>query len=128
MVNDKLIDVFLQNAEQKDLIRGIKEIFNHFKFENEYRYDETVNNIVNIIGGDKLITINDIDINLLKDNIKNFIYKSEEVDKDSIEILDIDNIDKTIKISYKRKREGNDYMNKDNINYIDYLKKLKKIK
>lgn len=125
MINDKLIDGFLKNAKQDDLIRGIKQILNHFKSENEYQYDETVNNIANIIGGDKLITINDIDINLLKDNIENFIYKSEEVNKDSIEILDVDNIDKTVKISYKRNREGNYYMNKDKIGYIDYLKKVK---
>ena len=53
MINDKLIDVFLQNAEQEDLIKGIKEILNHFKLENEYRYEQLVNNLVNIIGGDK---------------------------------------------------------------------------
>ena len=90
MINDKLIDVFLQCAEQKDLIRAIKQIFNHFKFENEYRYEQLVNNVVNIIGGDKLITIDDIDINLIKDNIDDVIYRPEEVDKDSIEISDDD--------------------------------------
>ena len=98
MINDKLIDVFLQNAEQEDLIRGIKEILNHFKIDSEYRYEELVNNIVNIIGGDKLLTIEDIDINLVKDNVDNFTYKSEEVDRESIEISNIDNIDNTIKI------------------------------
>ena len=123
MINDKLIDVFLQNAEQEDLIRGIKEILNHFKIDSEYRYEELVNNIVNIIGGDKLPTIEDIDINLIKDNIDDVIYKPEEVDKDSIEISDINNIDNTIKITYKR--EGNDYKNNDRIKYTDYLKKVK---
>ena len=123
MINDKLIDVFLQNAEQKDLIRGIKEILNHFKIDSEYRYEELVNNIVNIIGGDKLPTIEDIDINLVKDNVDNFTYKSEEVDRESIEISNIDNIDNTIKIVYKR--EGNDYKNNDRIKYTDYLKKVK---
>lgn len=123
MINDKLIDVFLQNAEQEDLIRGIKEILNHFKIDSEYRYEELVNNIVNIIGGDKLPTIEDIDINLIKDNVDNFIYKSEEVDRESIEISNIDNIDNTIKIVYKR--EGNDYKNNDRIQYTDYLKKVK---
>ena len=123
MINDKLIDVFLQNAEQEDLIRGIKEILNHFKIESEYRYEELVNNIINIIGGDKLPTIEDIDINLVKDNVDNFTYKSEEVDRESIEISDIDNIDNTIKIVYKR--EGNDYKNNDRIKYTDYLKKVK---
>ena len=123
MINDKLIDVFLQNAEQEDLIRGLKEILNHFKIDSEYRYEELVNNIVNIIGGDKLPTIEDIDINLIKDNVDNFTYKSEEVDRESIEISDIDNIDNTIKIVYKR--EGNDYKNNDRIKYTDYLKKVK---
>ena len=123
MINDKLIDVFLQNAEQKDLIRGIKEILNHFKIDSEYRYEELVNNIINIIGGDKLPSIEDIDINLIKDNVDNFTYKSEEVDRESIEISNIDNIDKTVKILYKR--QGNDYKNNDRIKYTDYLKKVK---
>lgn len=123
MINDKLIDVFLQNAEQENLIRGIKEILNHFKIDSEYRYEELVNNIVNIIGGDKLPSIEDIDINLVKDNIDKFTYKSEEVDRESIEISNIDNIDNTIKIVYKRK--DNDYKNNDRIQYIDYLKKVK---
>ena len=123
MINNKLIDVFLQHAEKEDLIRGIKEILNHFKIDSEYRYEELVNNIVNIIGGDKLPTIEDIDINLVKDNVDNFTYKSEEVDRESIEISNIDNIDNTIKIVYKR--EGNDYKNNDRIKYTDYLKKVK---
>ena len=123
MINDKLIDVFLQNAEQEDLIRGIKEILNHLKIESEYRYEELANNIVNIIGGDKLITTEDIDINLIKDNIDKVTYKSEEIDKDSIEISNIDHVDNTVKILYKRK--GNDYKNNDRIQYTDYLKKVK---
>ena len=123
MINDKLIDVFLQNAEQEDLIRGIKEILNHLKIENSYNYEEVLNNVVNIIGGDKLITIDDIDINLIKDNINDVIYRSEEVDKDSIEISDIDTIDNTVKITYKR--EGNDYATYDRIKYTGYLKKVK---
>ena len=123
MINDKLIDVFLQNAEQEDLIRGIKEILNHFKIENEYRYEQLVNNLVNIIGGDKLVTISDIDIELIKDNISNFAYNSEEIDQDSIEISNIDNINNTIKILYKRKNE--DYKNNSIAEYTNYLKKVK---
>ena len=123
MVNDKLIDVFLQNAEQEDLIRGIKQILNHLKIENSYNYEEILNSVVNIIGGDKPKTIDDIDINLIKDNINDVIYRPEEVDKNSIEISDIDTIDNTVKITYKR--EGNDYATYDRIKYIDYLKKVK---
>ena len=123
MINDKLINAFLKNAKQDDLIKGIKEILNHFKLESEYRYEQLANNIINIIGGDKLITINDIDIELIKDNIDNIIYRPEEVDKDSIEISDIDNINNTVKIIYKRKTE--DYKNNTIAEYTDYLKKVK---
>ena len=123
MINNKLIDVFLQCAEQKDLIKGIKQILNHFKLENEYQYEELINNLINIIGGDKPITINDIDIELIKSNISKFTYKSEEVNKDSIKISDIDVINSTVKITYRR--TTNDYDNYDRIKYIDYLKKVK---
>ena len=123
MINDKLIDVFLQNAEQEDLIKAIKQIFNHFKFENEYKYEELVNNTINIIGGDNLITIDDINIELIKTNISDFIYKSEEIDKDSIEISDIDHIEKSIKVLYKRKDEN--YKHNSVIEYTNYLKKVK---
>ena len=123
MINDKLIDVFLQNAKQEDLIRGIKQILNHLKIENSYNYEEVFNNVVNIIGGDKLTTIEDIDIDLIKDNIDYVIYRPEEVDKDSIEISDIDNIDKTVRILFKR--GNNDYKSNERTEYTDYLKKVK---
>ena len=123
MINNKLIDVFLQCAEQKDLIKGIKQILNHFKLENEYQYEELVDNLVNIIGGDKPITIDDIDIELIKSNISKFTYKSEEVNKDSIKISDIDVINSTVKITYRR--TTSDYDSYDRIKYIDYLKKVK---
>lgn len=121
MINDKLIDTFLKNASKTDLIRGIKQIFNYL--ENDYRYEELVNNIINIIGGDELTTIDDIDLELIKANIDKLLYKSEEIDKNSIEICNIDNISKTVKITYKR--NDNDYQTCNSIDYIDYLKKVK---
>ena len=123
MINDKLINAFLQNAKQNDLIRGIKQILNHFKSQGEYCYEQRVNNMINIIGGDTLITIKDIDIELIKANIDNLTYKSEEIDKDSIEIVDIDNIDNTVKIVFKCK--NNDYNINSVFEYNDYLKKVK---
>ena len=123
MINNKLIDVFLICAERKDLIKAIKQIFNHFKLENEYQYEELINNVINIIGGDKFITINDIDIELIKANIGNIAYNSEEINKDSIKISDIDIIDNTVKIAYRR--TTSDYDTYNRIKYNDYLKKVK---
>lgn len=123
MINDKLIDAFLKNAKQDDLIKGIKQILNHFKLESEYRYEQLANNIINIIGGDKLITINDINIELIKADIASITYESEKIDKDSIELVTVDNIANTVKILFKR--EGNDYKTNTIVEYTNYLKKVK---
>ena len=121
MINEKLIDTFLKNAGKNDLIRGIKQIFKYL--ENDYRYEELVNNIINIIGGDTLTTIDDIDLELIKANIDKLLYRPEEINKDSIEICSIDNIGKTVKVTYMR--NNTDYQNYYIINYTDYLKKVK---
>ena len=121
MINDKLIDTFLKNAGKNDLIRGVKQFFKYL--ENDYRYEELVNNIINIIGGDELTTIDDIDLDLIKANIDKLLYRTEEINKDSIKICSIDNIGKTVKISYTR--NNNDYQTCNSIDYIDYLKKVK---
>ena len=122
-INDKLIDAFLQNAGKENLIRGIKQIFNHFKLDSEYRYEQIFNNIINIIGGDKLTTINDINIELIKANINKITYESEKINKDSIKLVAVDNITNTVKIMYKR--EGNDYTTNTMTEYANYLKKVK---
>lgn len=123
MINNKLIDVFLQQAEKENLIKVIKQILNHFKLENEYQYEERVNTFVNIVGGDKPLSIEDIDMNLLKENIGNHVYKAEEIDKDSIKILDIDLIDRLIQVSFTRNNDG--YARRELIKCDDYLKIVK---
>lgn len=123
MVNKKLINVFLTHASKEDLIKGINALLTHFKLESDYQYEERVNAFVNIVGGDKPLSIDDIDINLLKENIGNHIYKSEEINKDSIKILDIDPIDKLINISFIRNND--DYARNELIKCDDCLKTVK---
>lgn len=123
MINEKLIDSFLKNVEKEYLIRGMKEIFNHLKIQSSYEYDNLIYNIIDIIGGCKLITIDDIDIEAVKSDIEQYIYRPEEVDKDSIEITNIDNINHTLVIKYNRKDVQ--YANTDVVIYNKYLKNIK---
>lgn len=123
MVNKKLIDVFLTNAGKDYLIRGINAILTHFKLESEYQYEERINTFVNIVGGDKPLSIEDIDIDLLKENIGNHVYKAEEINKDSIKVLDIDPIDRLIKVSFTRNND--DYARSELIKCDDFLKTVK---
>lgn len=119
MINEKLIDAFLINATKEELIRGIKAVISHFKIDSEYAFEERLNNLIDTIGENKLPTIEDIDINILKDNLETYLYKAEEVDKDSIKIVDITYIDKSIKIQFKR--NSNTYFNYELIKYENIL-------
>lgn len=123
MVNEKLINVFLTHASKEDLIKGINVLLTHLKINSDYQYEERVNTFVNIVGGDKPLSIEDIDINLLKENIGDHIYKAEEINKDSIEILDIDPIDKLIKVSFTRINDT--YSRSELIKCDDYIKTVK---
>ena len=123
MINEKLINVFLQNAEQEDLIRGIKELINHLKIQSNYDFEKRVNNFINIVGGDKPISINDINIEFIKSNIDKFVYNSEEINKDSIKLSNIDIIDNSFEIVYKRNKDN--YNSIFTIDYDSYVEKVK---
>ena len=123
MINEKLINMFLQNVEQEDLIRGVKELLNHLKIQSNYAFEKQVNNFINIVGGDKPISINDIDIEFIKSNIDKFIYKSEEINKDSIKLSNIDTIDNSFEIVYKRNEDK--YNSTSTIDYESYVETVK---
>lgn len=123
MINEKLINMFLQNVEQEDLIRGVKELLNHLKIQSNYAFEKQVNNFINIVGGDKPISINDIDIEFIKSNIDKFVYKSEEINKDSIKISNIDTIDNSFEIVYKRNEDN--YNSTFTIDYDSYVETVK---
>ena len=123
MINEKLINMFLQNVEQEDLIRGVKELLNHLKIQSNYAFEKQVNNFINIVGGDKPISINDIDIELIKSNIDKFVYKSEGINKDSIKLSNIDTIDNSFEIVYKRNEDN--YNSTFTIDYDSYVDTVK---
>lgn len=123
MINKKLIDVFLTTLSKEELIKGINILFNHFKIDSEYNYENRINNFINILVDNKIPTIEDIDINLLKENIETDIYKGDQINKDSIEILDIDPLDNSIKIRFTK--INNNYSYTEIIPYDKYLKTVK---
>lgn len=123
MINEKLINMFLQNVEQEDLIRGVKELLNHLKIQSSYTFEKQVNNFINIVGGDKPISINDIDIEFIKSNIDKFVYKSEGINKDSIKLSNIDTIDNSFEIVYKRNEDN--YNSTFTIDYDSYVETVK---
>ena len=123
MVNEKLIDMFLQNVEQEDLIRGVKELLNHLKIQTNYAFEKQVNNFINIVAGDKPITAKDIDIELIKTYIDKLFYKPEGIDKDSIKLSCVDAIDNSFEVIYKRNEDN--YNSTATIDYDSYVETVK---
>ena len=96
-------------------------ILKHISNDSDYDYERKLNNIISIIEGRNIPTIYDIDINAIKKDIKILIYDSDAVIIDTIEVIDVDPIDNTATVKYKR--TNYEYDNTAKIDYTDYLKK-----
>lgn len=116
-----LVNTYFNNITKEQFVKLMPYILKHISNNNDYEYERKLNNIISIIEGRNIPTISDIIISSIKENIKDFIYNSDVVIVDSIEVIDIDPIDNTATIKYKR--TDHDYDNTTNVDYTDYLKK-----
>lgn len=116
-----LINNYFNNITKEQFVKLMPYILKHISNDSDYEYERKLNNIISIIEGRNIPTISDIIISSIKENIKDFIYNSDVVIIDSIEVIDIDPIDNTATIKYKR--TDYDYDNTVKVDYTDYLKK-----
>ena len=116
-----LVNTYFNSITKEQFVKLMPYILKHISNGSDYEYERKLNNIISIIEGCNIPTISDIVISTIKENIKDFIYNSDVVIIDSIEVIDIDPIDNTATIKYKR--TDYDYDNTVNIDYTDYLKK-----
>lgn len=116
-----LVNTYFNNITKEQFVKLMPYILKHISNGSDYEYERKLNNIIAIIEGCNIPTISDIVISTIKENIKDFIYNSDVVIIDSIEVIDIDPIDNTATIKYKR--TDYDYDNTAKIDYTDYLKK-----
>lgn len=116
-----LTNNYFNNITKEQFVKLMPYILKHISNNSDYEYERKLNNIIAIIEGCNIPTISDIDINAIKKDIKNLIYDSNAVIIDTIEIIDIDLIDNTITVKYKR--TDYDYDNTAKVDYTDYLKK-----
>lgn len=115
-----LINTYFNNITKEQFVKLMPYILKHISNDSEYEYERKLNNIVSIIEGYNIPTIDDIDINAIKKDISNLIYNSDVVIIDTINITDIDPIDNTATIKYKRTDYNYDSTAK--VDYTDYLK------
>ena len=118
---DVLVNTYFNNITKEQFVKLMPYILKHISNDSDYDYERKLNNIIAITEGRNIPTISDIVISTIKENINDFIYNSDKVIIDSIEVIDIDPIDNTATIKYRR--TDYDYYNTDKIDYTDYLKK-----
>ena len=116
-----LVNTYFNSITKEQFVKLMPYILKHISNDSNYDYERKLNNIITIIEGYNLPTINKIDINAIKKDIKNLIYNSDAVIIDTIEVIDVDPIDNTATIKYKR--TDYDYDNTAKVDYTDYLKK-----
>ena len=116
-----LVNTYFNSITKEQFVKLMPYILKHISGDSNYDYERKLNNIIAIIEGRNIPTINSIDINAIKKDIKNLIYDSDAVIIDTIEVIDIDPIDNTATIKYKR--TNYEYDNTAKVDYTDYLKK-----
>lgn len=116
-----LVNTYFNSITKEQFVKLMPYILKHISNDSDYDYERKLNNIITIIEGYNIPTINNIDINAIKKDIKNLIYDSDVVIMDTIKIIDIDPIGNTATIKYKR--TDCNYDNTISFDYTDYLKK-----
>ena len=116
-----LVNAYFNSLTKEQLVKLMPYILKHISNDSDYDYERKLNNIISIIEGRNIPTIYDIDINAIKKDIKILIYDSDAVIIDTIEVIDVDPIDNTATVKYKR--TNYEYDNTAKIDYTDYLKK-----
>ena len=116
-----LVNTYFNSITKEQFVKLMPYILKHISNDSDYDYERKLNNIISIIEGRNIPTIYDIDINAIKKDIKILIYDSDAVIIDTIEVIDVDPIDNTATVKYKR--TNYEYDNTAKIDYTDYLKK-----
>lgn len=132
MVNKNIINAIIKNSllDNKD---NVIKIFIDYIQDNVDYNDAKVSHILEMLVDKTAIkTIDNINKSFVEDNMKLCVWQYDQYNIRNINIIGIDNIDCTVKISYERIEKINedrgdidwDYCT-TNISYIDYPKVLK---
>lgn len=133
MINAKILNAILKNANPVNKDNVIKELIRHLDYGYDYD-NQKQNHILEMLVDDSaVVQLEDVDTTYIKNDFAKFVYKSEEYIIKNITFKEVDNISCNIIITYdyiekiNEDREDINYStNTLNINYLDNPKVLKK--
>lgn len=121
MVNKILLDTFFKNQTKEALIKGYEEIIKYFEVDVPYNMDNFIDNLINVVNSNNIITKDDFDIHKIINVLKEDYNKSNIIES-SVEILLISYISNEIKVKYKVKDDAYDTNVVINYTQFDVLK------
>jgi hypothetical protein len=133
MINDKIINVIINdsNSYNKDIV--IKELLKHI--DNGYDYNDIKKNHIleMLVDTDTIITIDKVNIDYVIEHFVDFMYKGDRYNYRNLKVENVDNIDCLINVSYEYMEKINedrgdiDWVKANyNINFNDRPEVLKK--
>lgn len=132
MVNKNIINAIIKTASLDDKDNVIKILIDYIQDDASYN-DAKVSHILEmLIDKTAIKTIDEVNKTFVEDNIKLCVWQYDQYNIKDINIIGIDNINCTVKISFKRMEKINEDRGDIDwddctscISYIDYPKVLK---
>ncbi len=115
MINKKILDAILRTAENNNKNLVISEIFKHISLNYDYN-DLRANHVLEmLVDANAIISVDDINMDYILKNLKDFIYSYEEYNIKDVTVGEIDNIDCIVKINYNYLEKINE--DRDDVSY-----------
>ena len=133
MINKSIIKAVLSAAskESKDLI--INELLNHISINYDYNDNKAGHILEMLVDPKAVVSTKDINLDYINKNPKLILYNPDKYNIKNIKVVDVDNIDCTVKIEYEYLEKINEdrgdisYTSSNtNISFIDNPDILKK--
>lgn len=121
MVSEKIIKAILEQSPKNNKDKVITMLIKNVS-SNTYN-DDVVNHILEmLVDTDAIISVNDINVNAIRENPKIILYNANEYDFKDIKVVGVDNISGITKITYnyKLKNEQDWKETNSHVSFIDY--------
>lgn len=126
MINPIITNNVINNASIDALKTLAKELIKHIDLSYDYN-DASKNEILNILITGKVKTKNDIDADFIIENIDGLLHSTENIIKDDIEVVDVNNIRCTVFVKFNKKYGNNEIRDvTEEISWINHPEIIKK--
>lgn len=117
MINKNIINTLLKAATTESKNAIIKELLNHISLGYDYNDTKAGHILEMLCDSDTVISVKDINVDYINKNLNLVMYNYEKYNIKNICVIDVDNIDCVVKISFDYLKKINE--DRDDISYCN---------